>query len=75
MRGHEKVNAGFRSVYADEDIRLFTLFSSGGVANDDIPTDSNYRDVRPMAMTIRVRDGETRAIPGRSTTGATKTRS
>jgi hypothetical protein len=63
VRGHEKVNAGFRSVYADEDIRLFTLFSSGGVANDDIPTDSNYRDVRPMAMTIRVRDGETRAIP------------
>lgn len=63
IRGHEKINAGFRSVYPDEDIRLFTLFSAGGVANDDIPSDSNYRDVRPMALTITSRDGETRAIP------------
>ncbi|MCB9567126.1 MAG: metallophosphoesterase [Myxococcales bacterium] len=63
VRGHEKINAGFRSLYPDEDIRLFTLFSAGGVANDDIPQDSNYRDVRPMALTITSRDGETRAIP------------
>ncbi len=63
VRGHEKINAGFASVYRDEDIRLFTLFSAGGVANDDIPSDSNYRDVRPMALTITSRDGETRAIP------------
>lgn len=63
VRGHEKLNAGFRSHYADDDIRLFTLFSAGGVANDDIPSDSNYRDVRPMALTISCSGGETRAIP------------
>ena len=63
IRGHEKINAGFRNVYPDDDLRLFTLFSSGGVANDDIPADSNYRDVRPMALTFQIRDGETRALP------------
>ena len=63
VRGHEKINSGFASVYRDDDVRLFTLFSAGGVANDDIPSDSNYRDVRPMALTITSRDGETRAIP------------
>ncbi|HRI07837.1 MAG TPA: metallophosphoesterase family protein [Nannocystaceae bacterium] len=63
VRGHEKINAGFRNVYPDDDVRLFTLFSSGGVANDDIPSDSNYRDVRPMALTFQIKDGETRAIP------------
>ncbi|HFE44064.1 MAG TPA: serine/threonine protein phosphatase [Nannocystis exedens] len=63
VRGHEKFNNGFRSAYADDDIRLFTLFSAGGVANEDIPSDSNYRDVRPMALTITSRDGETTATP------------
>ena len=63
VRGHEKVNAGFKSVYRDDDIRLLTVFSAGGMDNDDIPADSNYRDVRPMALTITSRDGETRAIP------------
>lgn len=63
IRGHEKVNKGFRSVYGDDDFRLFTVFSAGGAANDDIPTDSNYRDVRPMALTIYTRDGEPRAVP------------
>ncbi|MGB1276739.1 MAG: serine/threonine protein phosphatase, partial [Nannocystaceae bacterium] len=64
IRGHEKVNNGFRSVYKDdEDYRLFTVFSAGGAANDDIPAESNYRDVRPMALTIYTRDGEPRAVP------------
>src|SRR5690606_37519255 len=34
VRGHEKVNAGFKNHYSDQDMRLFTLFSAGGVDND-----------------------------------------
>ncbi|KIG16764.1 Serine/threonine-protein phosphatase PP2A catalytic subunit [Enhygromyxa salina] len=62
-RGHEKVNAGFKSVYRDDDVRLLTVFSAGGLDNDDIPADSNYRDVRPMALTITRTDGELKATP------------
>jgi uncharacterized tellurite resistance protein B-like protein len=63
VRGHEKVNAGFKDVYPDDDVRLITLFSAGGSANEDIPIDSNYRDVRPMALTIARKDGETVVTP------------
>ncbi len=64
VRGHEKVNAGFKNVYdADSDIRLLTVFSCGGVANEDLPSDSNYRDVRPMALTITKTNGEVRINP------------
>lgn len=63
VRGHEKVNAGFRDMYPRDDIRLLTLFSAGGVANDDVPEDSNYRDVRPMALTIARKSGETTVTP------------
>lgn len=64
VRGHEKVNAGFKNQYPqDEDVRLFTLFSAGGVANEDIPPDSNYRDVRPMALTLKKVNGEISATP------------
>ena len=63
VRGHEKVNAGFKNHYNDQDIRLFTLFSAGGADNDDLPEDSNYRDVRPMALTITSKDGLVEATP------------
>jgi hypothetical protein len=64
VRGHEKVNAGFKNHYPqDDDVRLFTVFSAGGVANEDIPADSNYRDVRPMALTILKSKGEVTATP------------
>jgi uncharacterized tellurite resistance protein B-like protein len=63
VRGHEKVNAGFRDMYRDEDIKLFTLFSAGGINNADIPADSNYRDVRPMALSITRTKGEIKATP------------
>ncbi|MDC0716978.1 metallophosphoesterase family protein [Nannocystis bainbridge] len=63
VRGHEKVNAGFKNHYGDADIRLFTLFSAGGVNNDDLPQDSNYRDVRPMALTVTSKDGLVEAVP------------
>jgi hypothetical protein len=63
VRGHEKVNSGFRNQWSDEDIRLFTLFSAGGADNDDLLPDSNYREVRPMALTITSRDGIVEATP------------
>lgn len=63
VRGHEKVNSGFRNQWSDEDIRLFTLFSAGGADNDDLLPDSNYREVRPMALTITSRDGLVEATP------------
>jgi len=63
VRGHEKVNSGFRNQWSDEDIRLFTLFSAGGSDNNDLLPDSNYREVRPMALTITSRDGIVEATP------------
>ncbi|MCY1065846.1 metallophosphoesterase family protein [Nannocystis sp. RBIL2] len=63
VRGHEKVNAGFKNHYGDADVRLFTLFSAGGASNDDLPQDSNYRDVRPMALTVTSKDGLVEAVP------------
>ena len=63
VRGHEKFNAGFRDHYPRDDIRLLTVFSAGGVANDDLPEDSNYRDVRPMALTISRTGAETKVTP------------
>ena len=38
--------------YDDEHARLVTLFSAGGRDNNDLPADSSYRDVSPMALTI-----------------------
>ncbi len=63
VRGHEKVNSGFRDHYPKDDIRLLTVFSAGGVANDDLPQDSNYRDVRPMALSITRSGGDTKVTP------------
>ncbi len=63
VRGHEKVVEGFRSVYKDGGARLINLFSSGGENNLDLPEDSSYRDVTPMAMTITMRGSETKILP------------
>jgi len=52
VRGHEKVNAGFERTYDDEHAQLFTLFSAGGKDNNDLPSDSSYRTVTPMAITL-----------------------
>ena len=53
VRGHEKVLPGFATSYDDDDhARLFTLFSAGGKDNADLPAQSTYRDVTPMALTI-----------------------
>jgi hypothetical protein len=58
VRGHEKVLPGFSSLYDDDDhARLFTLFSAGGRDNGDLPRESTYRDVAPMALTISCEGG------------------
>jgi hypothetical protein len=53
IRGHEKILSGFATSYDDEHAKLLTLFSSGGKDNADLPKDSSYRDVTPMALTIK----------------------
>ena len=64
VRGHEKENEGFKRVYDDGQILLITLFSAGGATNDDLPADSSYRTVTPMAMTLRYgADGSTQIVP------------
>lgn len=64
VRGHEKVEEGFRRVYDDESGLLITLFSAGGADNRDLPRTSSYRSVTPMAMTLRrSADGETLITP------------
>lgn len=63
IRGHERVVEGLRTVYEDPDAALLTLFSAGGPHNEDVPVSSNYREVAPMALTIRHKDGVSRLIP------------
>ncbi len=63
IRGHEKVNEGFRRVYDDEDQLLISLFSAGGATNEDLPPESSYRSVTPMAMTLRLKDGRSEIVP------------
>ncbi|MBI2392298.1 MAG: serine/threonine protein phosphatase [Deltaproteobacteria bacterium] len=63
VRGHEKVEEGFRRTYDDPEQLLITLFSAGGASNDDLPKESGYRSVTPMAMTIRHNDGQSVITP------------
>jgi hypothetical protein len=63
VRGHEKIDEGFRDVYPGNPILLFNLFSAGGADNDDLPETSSYRTVTPMALTVHVEDGVARVVP------------
>ncbi len=63
IRGHERVIEGLKTVYDQGSASLMTLFSAGGSANTDLPDSSNYREVTPMALTIRHRDGINRVTP------------
>ncbi len=63
IRGHEQVNTGFKTNFDLGDRRLHTLFSAGGHDNPDLPADSRYRNVTPMALTIRQAGGELHATP------------
>ena len=42
---------------------LLSLFSAGGANNIDLPEDSNYREVTPMALTIRYKNGISQLTP------------
>lgn len=63
VRGHERVVTGFRQVYDNPEARLLSVFSAGGRTNADLPETSNYREVTPMALTIRHRDGVSEVTP------------
>jgi hypothetical protein len=63
IRGHEKVNEGFQRVYDEPNFLLCTLFSSGGKDNDDLPSNSSYRQVTPMALTVTHERGTSRISP------------
>jgi hypothetical protein len=63
VRGHEKVEEGFRVVYNDGQYQLYTLFSAGGANNHDLPERSFYRYVRPAYLTLRAQDGRLEATP------------
>jgi hypothetical protein len=60
VRGHERIVEGFRTA---NDATLYTLFSAGGATNLDLPETSNYREVTPMGLTIRWRDGVSKVTP------------
>jgi len=63
IRGHEKIDDGFRVVFNLGDLLLLNLFSAGGANNVDLPPESSYRKVTPMALTILCRDGREEAYP------------
>jgi hypothetical protein len=63
VRGHEKVISGFRKVYGGDGAALLNVFSAGGATNDDLPPDSSYREVTPMALTLRIKDDTMRVTP------------
>jgi Calcineurin-like phosphoesterase len=65
IRGHEKIDEGFRRVYDDSHQLLISLFSAGGSHNADLPVDSSYRSVTPMALTIHYQAGVSRVVPFR----------
>jgi hypothetical protein len=63
VRGHTKINEGFRTVVDDGNNKLLNLFSAGGKYNDDLPSSSTYRGVVPKALTITYQDGQMTAVP------------
>lgn len=63
FRGHERIVEGVRRVYREPGATLFSVFSSGGRTNDDLPWDSNYREVTPMALLVQHKDKVSRVTP------------
>jgi hypothetical protein len=63
VRGHERAVEGFRTTYDFPDAKLLTLFSAGGATNVDLAETSNYREVTPMGLTLRWREGVSRITP------------
>jgi hypothetical protein len=63
IRGHEQIDAGFTTLFDLGDRALHSLFSAGGHDNPDLPAESRYRSVTPMALTVRYEAGDAIAIP------------
>lgn len=63
VRGHEQVDSGFVTNFDVGRAKLHTVFSAGGQHNEDLPVDSRYRGVVPMAMTVRWSAGVATAFP------------
>jgi hypothetical protein len=63
VRGHDKVQEGFRVVYDQPNLLLCTLFSAGGADNHDLPENSAYRAVTPMALRITHTRGASQLTP------------
>jgi hypothetical protein len=63
IRGHEKIDQGFTTVFDLGDHLLLNLFSAGGHDNNDLPIDASYRSVTPMALTIHHDANGIRATP------------
>lgn len=63
IRGHEKIVEGFARVYDDGSNVLMNVFSAGGAENEDLPRDSSYREVTPMALTLKYAGGVTEIVP------------
>ena len=63
LRGHERIVEGFRTIHADAEGTLLSLFSSGGADNRDLPETSNYREVTPMAVLFRQKNHQVRLTP------------
>ncbi len=57
IRGHDRVDEGFRLNFLDDQIMTATIFSAGGADNRDLPEQSDYRDIRPMALTVALEGG------------------
>jgi len=65
VRGHQRVKEGFRKVYGDPEGTLLTLFSAGGADNLDLPDDCALREITPMALSVRIRNGVSTFVPFR----------
>jgi hypothetical protein len=63
VRGHEQIERGFEVFYDFGDRMLLDLFSAGGFDNDDLPIDSSYRTVTPMALSVQYGQGTPVATP------------
>lgn len=62
VRGHEKIVEGFRTIYSGE-TTLLSLFSAGGKNNADLPENSSYREVTPMALSMTIRGDAIKVTP------------
>ena len=63
IRGHEQIDRGFDVFYDLGDQLLLTVFSAGGHDNADLPPESSYRAVTPMALTLQFGQGTPTATP------------